>query len=153
MSKRNENMMLTAVVVAAGLAGLAWLKKNQTGTELKNGVFDINLKIAGIHPGEEPGTLNVDLLIRNVNKVVFKVQSLFAQALVNGQEIGRVDMWGHYDLPGNSEQIIPLTLMIRKQSAVKELIHLFQHMGGKINFVGHIEIDGKKFPLDLKHTI
>lgn len=140
--------MLAALGVLAGVyfyslyhaaSNLIFFPGNITG-------FSLN----GLSP-----TLQAELIVQNTNNTSFNVMSIAASVTSNGTLIGNVSNFSPFQIPGNSQATIPLTLVLQPIAIVNNIIGIITGGSGQteLSITGSLNADGIQAPISLTYKL
>lgn len=141
-----------SVVIGLGLvAGLWFTNLYRAAGNLQFFPGNITgLSLSGLSP-----QLTAELIVQNTNNVSFTVFSIAASVSSNGTLIGNVSNFQPIQIPGNSQAVIPLTLILQPIALVNNIIGVVTGGSGntKIQIQGSLNADGIQAPIDLTYQI
>lgn len=100
-------------------------------------------------------TLQAELIVQNTNNVSFNVMSIAASVTSNGTLIGNVSNFSPFQIPGNSQATIPLTLVLQPIAIVNNIIGIITGGSGQteLSITGSLNADGIQAPISLTYKL
>lgn len=99
--------------------------------------------------------IQAELVVENTNNVSFTIMSIAASVSSNGTLIGNVSNFTQFQIPGNSQATIPLTLVLQPIGIVNNIIGIITGGSGgtTIQIEGSINANGIQAPISLTYKI
>jgi LEA14-like dessication related protein len=100
-------------------------------------------------------TITAELVVQNTNNISFTIQSVAASVSSNGTLIGNVSNFLPVTVPGNSQAVIPLTLVLQPIALVNNIIGIITGGSGnsQVQIKGSLNADGIQAPISLTYKI
>lgn len=100
-------------------------------------------------------TIQAEMIVQNTNNISFTVMSIAASVSSNGTMIGNVSNFSPFQIPGNSQATIPLTLVLQPIALVNNIIGIITGGvgGSEIQITGSLNADGIQAPISLTYKI
>lgn len=138
-----------ALFLAIG-AGLYFYNLQKAAGKLTYYPGDITaFEMQGLSP-----VLYAELVVQNTNNVSFTLNSLAGSVTVDGTLIGNVSNFTPVQINGNSQAVIPLTLVLMPIGIANEIIQIITGGAGRksIKVSGSVNANGfqEEFSLDFK---
>lgn len=108
------------------------------------------LSLDGLSP-----VIQAEMIVQNTNNVSFTVMSIAASVTSNGTLIGNVSNFSPFQIPGNSQATIPLTLVLQPIALVNNIIGIVTGGSGKteLQISGSLNADGIQAPIALTYKL
>ena len=132
-----------------GYLGYNYLKQHGLAVAAQE-TRNLKIRIEGIHADQHE--VSMDVNIQNPNTSNFDIQSFVGSMQVDGRKVGDVQMFGDYNVKGNSQMTLPLVVVPNisiYQQAMKGMIR----GKSRISFSGTINVNNHAIPLSISYTV
>jgi LEA14-like dessication related protein len=144
-------MGFEVALIIAGAAGLYFWNLQRAASNLTFVPGNItSFSLNGISP-----VVYVDLIVQNTNNVSFTINSLSGSVLTDSSNIGNISNFTPVLVPGNSQGVIPLTLVLQPIGIVSEIISIITGgVGSKtLRIKGTVNANGIQSPFDVPYKV
>jgi hypothetical protein len=144
--------LLPGILLAiGGIYVISKLTTAGSASRLNFTISNLQLGTSGLIP-----VISLNLLAQNPTNSSFVVQSIVANAFVNGEQVGNVSDFTPVSIGPNSQGSIPLTVLMNAAVVVEDVLNILTGAAGVsavVSVVGTANISGLVLPVNLSYKI
>jgi hypothetical protein len=146
---KTENKLL---LLGALGAGAFWLYSKTRA--LGDLIFSPGAVTGAAFSGSSP-LLNVTILVQNTSGSSLQLNSFAGNVLSNGNLIGNVSNFSPITIPGNSQLLMPVTLLLQPIGIVNDIIQAVQnsHFIQNISIKGQANVNNFQLPVNVNFSV